>query len=308
MSARPLKMLDREARLVAILAAVGSPLPRGEIYARVDADFDDETQCAKTLGRLVADGRLVRSKRGEEFIYEAHRGNAARVGVIASAVENVQARDIHPRPPARRMHVLEDDDAEEAQLGANGAPQLEIRPFVAPDAKGDLVTTKEEAMPKGSHGQQKTAAARPFNKYVELLENRHTWMSVAEVVGILLEHKAVIGTRLRELATLGRRYAALGVTAAASNHAAKARKGEKTEARAAGTSRHARKSVEPEEPAQPRHLPAVPSKAGRIEWAITDTGTVAIKDGDQTIKLSPADCEYGVGFLEKTQLLWRTAP
>jgi hypothetical protein len=143
-------------------------------------------------------------------------------------------------------------------------------------------------------------------------------MSVAEVVGILLEHKAVIGTRLRELATLGaiqtcgntsgRRYAALGVTAAASNHAAKARKGEKTEARAAGTSRHARKSVEPEEPAQPRHLPAVPSKAGRIEWAITDTGTVAIKDGDQTIKLSPADCEYGVGFLEKTQLLWRTAP
>jgi hypothetical protein len=64
---------------------------------------------------------------------------------------------VPPLPPVRRVHVCADDgdDEEENRAGANGAPQPEIRPMVAPDAKGELVTTKEPAMPRGVYVRKK---------------------------------------------------------------------------------------------------------------------------------------------------------
>lgn len=83
---------DREDRLVAIVAAVNSPLPRREIFNRVDDDFDDEEDLAKTLGRMCADGRLVKTMRArfnkpDEAVYATPAG--ARLAAIAAAAGHV---------------------------------------------------------------------------------------------------------------------------------------------------------------------------------------------------------------------------
>jgi hypothetical protein len=54
---------DIESRLVATLEAVGAPLNRRSIFTHVDDDFVSEEELALCLGRMVADGRLVRAMR-----------------------------------------------------------------------------------------------------------------------------------------------------------------------------------------------------------------------------------------------------
>lgn len=94
---------EREDKLVAILAAVGSGLPRRAIYDRVDEEFDNEEDLAKTLGRLVADGRLAREMRprlgkNPEAIYSTPRGNAARLQVIVAAAHKTVAPNVTAIP------------------------------------------------------------------------------------------------------------------------------------------------------------------------------------------------------------------
>lgn len=97
---RAVSPLDREVedRIVAMLERVATPLPRNQLFARFDDDFESEEDLARVLGRLVANGRLLREKRpspaGEEFVYRAPNGS--RVDAIAAAAAKVTA--ISPQP------------------------------------------------------------------------------------------------------------------------------------------------------------------------------------------------------------------
>jgi hypothetical protein len=288
MSPRSMSPLDRsiEEKLVATLEAVDGALPRSEIFARVCDDFESEEHLAKSLGRLVASGALYRQKRvrpgaGEEFVYSTKPD--ARMAAIAAAAQKAEPIPTTAAPPA----------------------------------------AQEPAMPKTrSHD----AAA-----YVELLTNEGRWMGPKEIFKQLGAGRGTALTTLRDLANAKRiqvagsmrslRYAALGVPVAGDGSGAKnaelapAKGGEaapkekkKTGSRKAKTSRPARNLADfgaPQKPQLPVPVRAV--AAGELAWAIDDKGVVAINDGTHTIKLKPADIEYGVGFLERTQLIWKSA-
>lgn len=88
---------DIEDRLVAMLDAVSAPLPRREIFNRADDDFETEEELAKALGRLCADGRLVKSMRPrfnkqDEAVYTTPR--VARAAQIGAAAKNVAEKEI----------------------------------------------------------------------------------------------------------------------------------------------------------------------------------------------------------------------
>jgi hypothetical protein len=73
--------VDIEARIIAICQAFPGGRKRGELWELVDNEIETEGDLAKLLGRMAADGRLLRetgSKPGE-FIYKAATVAAAAV-------------------------------------------------------------------------------------------------------------------------------------------------------------------------------------------------------------------------------------
>jgi hypothetical protein len=62
-------------------------------------------------------------------------------------------------PPTKargRVHRLDDEPEEPAEVCEKGRAKPEILPFVAVGAKGELLTTKGEAMPKGVYDRSKS--------------------------------------------------------------------------------------------------------------------------------------------------------
>ena len=66
-----------------------------------------------------------------------------------------------PVPPAvrGRVHRLEDDEEEPPKTDEKGLVKPEIVPFLTADAKGNVLTAKGSAMPKGVYQRQPKAGA-----------------------------------------------------------------------------------------------------------------------------------------------------
>lgn len=253
-----------ERRLVAHMEEAGAELTRAQIWLRMrDDDFADEQELAKCLGRLTADGRLVREKRSrpgapEEFVYRAPNAKkpATQSTEIAAAAE----------PPAQ---------------------------------------AKESAMPRNSDDKRKSI--------LDFL-GKGGWRSPKEISdGIPMELFAV-HYNLRALkkddaiACVGEsrsvRYAVKGTTPPAEE-------GAPEKAPAKRQPRQARPKVGLHDlgVSVPRQapVPAPVAPRGRLSYAITDEGQVAINDGEKTIQLTPSDIHAAVAFLERTQLIWKQA-
>lgn len=135
---REVRPMDRplEDKLVAQLEAVGAMLPWLEIYNRFGDDFEEKEDLVRCLGRLVADGRLVKQTRPrfgkpDEIVYGAPK--AARAAAIAAAGEKVQMANEAPAPrpivgappvtPGFRLSTVP------------GGPPIEITGTAEPDHK-----------------------------------------------------------------------------------------------------------------------------------------------------------------------------
>lgn len=124
-AARQVTPIDREAedRLAVVLEEASSALSRKEIFARVADDFDDEEDLAKALGRLVADGRLVRStrprfNRPDETAYATPK--VTRLTAIASAAQQTEIAANDGRELLRE--VIDDKQAPSAHGAPNSGP------------------------------------------------------------------------------------------------------------------------------------------------------------------------------------------
>lgn len=284
--ARQVSPLDRDAeeKLVAVMEAVDGRLPRQQIWQRVCDDFASEEDLAKALGRLVANGRLVRDKRsnprgGEEFVY----GIPGRLDKIAAAVSKVQ-------PPA---------PAVSAAVAA--VPQPEKKPMSHPYG-----TTRQRVLDHFTVDRGWMAIGQ-LTKALDMEVN-----AVKYHLRPLIDDGVIKATG----ATNSRRYAHRDVEApsppAAERPPAKTVEQPST-ARSRSNKSASRGGPSPNlaefgaEPRQTMPVPMPANEPGRIAWAIEDSGMVAINDGEKTIRLAPADIAYGVDFLEKTQLIWKRA-
>lgn len=286
--ARQVSPLDRDAdeKLVAILEAVNAPLPRAEIFARVDDDFEDEQACAKALGRLVTSGRIFRASRerpgkGEEFVYSAKPID--RTALIAAVAAKVQAA---PKPK----------------------PETPTEP-----------ANEEQPMPK-------KAKVVDANQYLAALPAERGWVKPRELAKELGVSREAANSHLRELADDGKlqrrgsrsglAYAAPGVAEDATSSApAKGGKREpkrkkKTGARAVRSPRSERPRNLAEFGAHPSERPQLPAPAPGRErpiCAINDQGALGITKGKDKIALDSDEIAYVVDFLERVQHVWRKA-
>lgn len=142
--------MDRplEEKLVAMLEAAGGMLARRDIFTRVDDDFDSEEDLARCLGRLVADGSLVRQMRArpgkaDEAIYGTPK--AARGAVIAAVGEKA-----HKANAVRRGDVLQRIEAtnQAVQERLSRMSDAEPAPPSATTAPGSAPSTTFAATPK----------------------------------------------------------------------------------------------------------------------------------------------------------------
>jgi hypothetical protein len=168
----------------------------------------------------------------------------------------------------------------------------------------------------------KAPAKDKFELIVQYLEQHPKWLSPIEVADALKQSRTGTGTRLRAMAGEGKvqtvgnrrglRYAALGLEEAppgASRSAAPAEPEPpaKKKRRKASRLRPGPKIDPASRIEREPQLPAIAPEQGKLVWAINSDGVVAINDGGKTIQLAPADIEYGVLFLERTQLIWKRA-
>lgn len=276
---RHVSPLDRPAedRLIALLEAVEAPLPRREIFGRVDTDFDTEEDLAKALGRLVADGRLHRAMR------------ATRPGKPEEAVYSTK--------PINRV----------AAIAAKAWPSIDLPPQAQP--KEDPVSRNNVA---GKTRQRFVDFFTPERGWVSPAEVAKAIKLSKQNVKYHLTAFEEQGVVQASGNTSGRRYAIAGIPAPlAKEPAPKARKVE-VEPATEKKRKAPRKprAVREKSPAAnlasfgANPLPAPSMPRSSITWAITDQGDVAINDGKNTIKLSAKDIADGVSFLERTQLVW----
>jgi DNA-binding transcriptional ArsR family regulator len=272
--------MDRpiEDRLIAMLEAVDAPLSRRAIYSRVDEDFDSEEDLARALGRLVASGRLHRAMRPcfnkpDEAVYSTKP--------VASKVTSAQVTE-----PTFRV------------TAAKGGPEVQIT----------------AAAPKEIPMSKNKVAGAARQRVTAIFTADRGWMSTGEIAAIaLMKHPSVKYhlTALEEQGviqsvgmTSSRRYAIAGLAAPAAEPVPKKTAPKRKQP---GPRKPARNLAEfgatPRQVQLPVAAPAAASN-GRIAWAITDQGEVAINDGANTIQLRPEDIEYGISFLERTQLVW----
>lgn len=280
---RQVSPLDRgaETKLIAILTAVGAPLARRQIFDRVDDEFSTEEDLARCLGRLVADGRLVRAMR--------------------------------PRPG-------KEDEAVYSTPGTSPPPRVQTS---AQPAAATVMCTECGAVGDAPHlkscskNERENVVAKILGKtrerIITLFKPSAGWISIGEIAESLDLSGQTVQYHLKALVnegkihatgtTMNRRYAHVDVkpagTQAEEEPALEARPRRKPRAKRAGPRNDS--AIPP----GPSNLPVPAPAAGKINWAIDDEGTVAIRSENATIKLSPDDIAYGVSFLERTQLLWQ---
>lgn len=283
--------MDRtiEEKLVPLLEAVGAPITRAEIFKRVSEDVEDEEHLARVLGRLCADGTLVRRERPRfnstpEFIY----GTPKTIDVGVSP----QLRKSIEEPPAP------------------AGPRLAAIAAAAKKAMPTPTPAKEASMPKD------------LSKYVEYLTPARGWLNPATIGDALAVNRVTAAKYLRQLVDEGRiqtkgelrglRFGHLDLdeTDTPGSAAADPKKEKKKKPRKPSRSarlRAARPRPETPAPQLPVPIPrrGAPTPDEFICCAIEDSGVVAITNGAATIRLSPAKINQVVQFLEHTQLIWK---
>lgn len=295
---RSVRPMDRtiEDRLPPLLEAAGAPLTRPQIFARVKGDVVDEEHLAQVLGRLVANGMLIRRERARfnstpEFVY----GTARTIDLAVSAAVRTAIEHI-PAPKGARVAAI-----------AAAAKKVQRRL--------PTTTANEASMPNEKKFDPE--------KIVEYLTPARGWINPATIAEALKVNRTTVGLRLRELAAAGRIQTRGKTSGMAYAHpdvdAEQARDdsaGERRKPRKPSRSQRLRAARPRPEPPT-RQLPAVPVKPPRlgaavpdesIYCAIEDSGVVAITNGTATLRLSPAKIDQVVQFLERTQLIWKGAP
>jgi hypothetical protein len=286
MSAAP-KQLSPEDRLVAILHAVGAPLPRTEIYARVDGEYDSEADLAKVLGPLVASGRLLRSKNTrEQFVYQAAPGDRAATiatTAIASAPERLQTST-----PSLDLHQPESDAApppraprrKETRMRAGSPLRLQIAEFMTPDRGWlkplEIAQAIGEDLTAVKHQLHNLLAAKELQVQGKSRNRRYasTTLPPPATRAETPTHEPSAPKRARNLAEFG---------------------------------------APPGRPNYPAPLPAPPrpshnvANESQVTCALEDSGLFAITDGNVTIRMSPSAIRKTVKFLELTQHVWQKA-
>lgn len=284
--ARQVRMgTDPYASLLKILEN-SPPLTRGQVYALLSDDFADEADCAKALGRMVADGRLHRSGSSGNFLYSARPSDA-----LDSRIETIAKAAVKVHEP----------------IATNG---------------GGIQT--EDAMPRtkaaGKTREKFIELMNPERGWISPAAAAKSCGTTPSTASYHLNALAAQGALQVRGYAQARRFAALGVAVAPCEEqrpeeggSAEPSRKKKTGARAARAPRSA----------PPRNLAnfGAPEKApiatlpvatgtGVTEnprCAIEDTGLFAINDGANTIRLGRKGIAKVIDFLTLTQHVWKGA-